>query len=76
MVLDDLLIENFSLMDLLHQLIDASLVVNVSITLVLFKFSLLVSQLHQDAFVISSLCLDLLIQLLIAGLHLADLLVG
>ena len=61
MILDDLLIENFRLMDLLHQLVDTSLVVNVSITLLLFEFSLLVSQLHLDAFMISSLCLDLLI---------------
>ena len=76
MILDDLLIENFRLMDLLHQLIDASLVVNVSITLLLFEFSLLVSQLHLDAFMISSLRLDLLIQMFITGLHLADLLVG
>ena len=76
MILDDLLIENFRLMDLLHQLVDTSLVVNVSITLLLFEFSLLVSQLHLDAFMISSLCLDLLIQMFIASLHLADLLVG
>ena len=76
MILDDLLIENFRLMDLLHQLIDASLVVNVSITLLLFEFSLLVSQLHLDAFMISSLRLDLLIQMFIACLHLADLFVG
>ena len=58
MIFDDLLIELLSLVYLLHQLFDARLVLQVPLTLALFKARLLVSHLHQDALMLGTLLLD------------------
>ena len=76
MVLYDLLIKLFSLMYLLHELLDARLVLQVSLALPLLKACLLVSHLHKHALVLGSLLLDRAVQAVIFTLDAADLFVG
>ena len=75
MILNYLLVENLCLVNLTHELIYSSLVMQVALSLLLLKMSLLVSKLHQKAFMVSSLSLYLLIQVIIAIFHLTNFLV-
>ena len=76
MVLHDLLIELLRLVNLLHELFDARLVVDVLLALSLFELSFLVAQLHQDALVLGPLLLELAVEAVIFALDVADFLVG
>ena len=76
MVLHYLLIELLSLVDLLDEGLTASLVIEVLLALIFLKLGLLVAKLHQYALMISSLLLNLSIQLVVFILDCANLLVG
>ena len=73
MVLNYLLIELLSLVDLLDEGLTASLVIEVLLTLIFLKLGLLVAKLHQYALMISSLLLNLSIQLVVFILDCANL---
>ena len=73
MVLHYLLIELLSLVDLLDEGLTASLVIEVLLTLIFLKLGLLVAKLHQYALMISSLLLNLSIQLVVFILDCANL---
>ena len=75
MVLHYLLIELLSLVDLLDECLTASLVIEVLLTLIFLELGLLVAKLHQYALMISSLLLNLSIQLVVFILDCANLLV-
>ena len=75
MVLHYLLIELLSLVDLLDECLTASLVIEVLLALIFLKLGLLVAKLHQYALMISSLLLNLSIQLVVFILDCANLLV-
>jgi len=75
MILNYLLVENLCLVNLTHELIYSSIVMQVALSLLLLEMSLLVSKLHQKAFMVSSLRLYLLIQVIIAIFHLTNFLV-
>ena len=76
MILYDLLIEDFSLMDLLQQLLHTLLVVHVLTSAVLFKESFLIAKLHENAFVVCTLRLDLAVQPVVFCLNLTHFLIG
>ena len=59
MVLNHLLIELFCFMDLLKKGLNASLIIDVLLTLIFLELGLLVAKLHQYALMISSLLLNL-----------------
>ena len=75
MVLHYLLIELLSLVDLLDECLTSSLVIEVLLALIFLKLGLLVAKLHQYALMISSLLLNLSIQLVVFILDCANLLV-
>ena len=75
MVLDNLLVKLFCLMNLLHQGLDLRLVLNILRSLLFFKLCLLVSKLHLYTLVVGPLSLDLIIEFVVFGLDAANLLV-
>ena len=75
MVLHHLLIELLSLVDLLDECLTASLVIEVLLALIFLELGLLVAKLHQYSLMISSLLLNLSIQLIVFILDCANLLV-
>ena len=61
MILHNLLIELLNLLDLGHKRLNSRLVLQVLQSLVLFKVRFLITELHEDSFMLGSLLLNLII---------------
>ena len=75
MVLNNLLVEYFCLVDLHHQRLDSLFISQVPLALLFFELSLLVTKLHNYALLFCALPLDLTVELVIFILDLAHLLI-
>ena len=75
MILNYLLVELFDFMNFFHKTLNSILVVEIPLALILFELCFLVSQLHLHSFMLGSLLLNLVVQLIVSRLNVADLII-